>query len=133
MSDGPRSPLTREGLSHPHRCRAGHRWEHAGPTVTCAIPAYDADGNLPYVEPEDCPVCNGRDDVLVRAAHTHYCMICDGDWVHEGRCLEGLAAWCPWCRQLEGSSPTATRTGPHVHYCRHCGSTWRHSNACSAP
>ena len=134
MSDGLRAALIEEDLSHPHRCQAGHRWQHAGPTaLTCVIPAHDATGDLPIVGPEDCPVCSGRDDVLVRAAHIHYCTICDGDWIHEGRCLEGLPAWCPWCRPLEGTPPTAARTGPHSHYCPDCGSSWRHSEDCTAP
>jgi hypothetical protein len=134
MSDGPRLPLIGEDLGHPHRCQADHRWQHAGPTaVTCAIATYDAGGHLPRVSPEDCPVCSGRDDVLVRAAHTHYCLICDGDWVHEGRCLEDLPAWCPWCCPIEGTTPTAARTGSHSHYCPDCGSSWRHSKECSAP
>jgi hypothetical protein len=132
MSDAP--PLTWEGRGHPHRCQAGHRWQHVDPTaVGCAIPTYDGAGNLPGVGPEDCPVCCGRDDVLVRPAHTHYCILCDGDWVHEGRCLEDLPAWCPWCCPIEGTPPTAARTGPHSHYCLDCGSIWRHSEGCSAP
>ena len=132
MSDAP--PLTWEGRGHPHRCQAGHRWQHADPTaVGCAIPTYDGAGNLPSVGPEDCPVCGGRDDVLVRPAHTHYCILCDGDWVHEGRCLEDLPAWCPWCCPVEGVPLTAARTGPHSHYCLDCGSIWRHSKGCSAP
>ena len=132
MSDAP--PLTWEGRGHPHRCQAGHRWQHADPTaVGCAIPTYDGAGNLPSVGPEDCAVCGGRDDVLVRPAHTHYCILCDGDWVHEGRCLQDLPAWCPWCCPIEGTPPTAARTGPHSHYCLDCGSIWRHSKGCSAP
>ena len=132
MSDAP--PLTWEGRGHPHRCQAGHRWQHADRTaVGCAIPTYDSAGNLQGVDPEDCPVCSGRDDVLMRAAHIHYCTICDGDWIHEGRCLEDLPAWCPWCRPLEGTPPTAARTGPHSHYCPDCGSSWRHSEDCTAP
>jgi len=128
------SPLTWEGRGHPHRCRAGHRWQHADPTaVGCALPTYDSTGNLPGVGPEDCPVCSGRDDVLVRAAHVHYCTLCDGDWIHEGRCLEDLPAWCPWCCPVEGTPPTAARTGPHAHYCLDCGSSWRHSEECLAP
>lgn len=132
MNDAP--PLTWEGRGHPHRCQAGHRWQHADPTaVGCALPTYDDAGNLPGVGPEDCPVCCGRDDVLVRAAHIHYCTLCDGDWIHEGRCLEDLPAWCPWCCPIEGTPPTAARTGPHAHYCLDCRSIWRHSEDCSAP
>ena len=135
MSDGSTSVLERDqGLGHPHRCQAGHRWQHAGPTaVTCALPAFDGTGDLPLVSPQDCAVCCGRDDVLVREIHTHYCNMCDGDWDHEGRCLDGIPAQCPWCFPTEGSSKSGARTGPHFHYCPACGTSWRHTTACNAP
>lgn len=134
MSDGSRSLLDPDGLGHPHRCQAGHRWRHTGPTaVTCAIPAFDNAGDLPFVCTQDCPVCCGRDDVLVRGVHTHYCSMCDADWDHEGRCLDGLPAWCPWCFPTAGSTAPGARTGPHFHICPECGTSWRHTTACSAP
>jgi hypothetical protein len=134
MSDGSRSLLDRDGLGHPHRCQAGHRWQHTGLTaVTCTIPAFDSAGDLPCVGPQDCPVCCGCDDVLVRGVHTHWCNMCDGDWDHEGRCLDGLPAWCPWCVPTEGSPTPGARTGPHFHCCPACGTSWRHTTACSAP
>jgi hypothetical protein len=135
MSNGSTSVLERDqSLGHPHRCRAGHRWQHAGPTaVTCTIPAFDGTGDLPFVSPQDCAVCCGRDDVLVRGVHTHYCCICDGDWDHEGRCLDGLPSQCPWCFPTKGSSAPGTRTGSHFHYCPACGASWRHTTACTAP
>src|SRR5215510_12388360 len=77
-------PESEPRAEHPHRCTAGHRWQHDGPAATtCRLPIYDAvSGDLPFVGPEECPVCSGRDDLLVRQRHVHYCNICDGDWAH---------------------------------------------------
>lgn len=121
---------------HPHRCTAGHRWQHDGPTaVTCQIPTYDrVSGDLPFVSPADCPVCCGRSDLLIRELHTHYCNMCDGEWEHDGRCLDSLAACCPWCFPKSDSEPVAgARRGSHFHFCSECGQNWRHAIGCSAP
>jgi hypothetical protein len=121
---------------HPHRCTAGHRWQHDGPAATtCGIPSYDPiSGDLPFVGPEDCPVCCGRSDLLVRELHSHYCNLCDGDWKHEGHCLDSLAACCPWCFPKPDSEPMpGARSGPHFHVCSECGQNWRHETGCSAP
>jgi hypothetical protein len=121
---------------HPHRCTAGHRWQHGGPTAAaCTIPPYDlVSGDLPLVGAEQCPVCCGRDDLLVRDLHAHYCNMCDGDWEHEGRCVDSLAACCPWCFPGPGSEPTpGARRGPHFHVCSDCGQNWRHAIGCAAP
>ena len=121
---------------HPHRCTAGHRWQHDGPTaVTCEIPTYDrVSGDLPFVSPADCPVCSGRSDLLIRELHTHYCNMCDGEWEHDGRCLDSLAACCPWCFPKSDAEPAAgARRGSHFHFCSECGQNWRHVIGCSAP
>jgi hypothetical protein len=121
---------------HPHRCTAGHRWQHDGPTaITCNIPTYDrVSGDLPFVSPADCPVCSGRNDLLIRELHTHYCNMCDGEWDHHGRCVDSLAACCPWCFPKAGSEPVAGgRRGSHFHFCSECGQNWRHQIGCSAP
>ena len=121
---------------HPHRCTAGHRWQHDGPTaVTCDIPTYDrVSGDLPFVGSADCPVCCGRNDLLVRELHSHYCNMCDGEWDHEGRCLDTLAACCPWCFPKSDSEPAAgERRGSHFHFCSECGQNWRHAIGCAAP
>ncbi len=121
---------------HPHRCKAGHRWQHGGPAATtCRIPSYDPiSGDLPFVGPEDCPVCSGRSDLLIREPHSHYCNICDGDWSHEGHCLDSLAACCPWCFPKPDAEPLpGARSGPHFHVCAECGQNWRHATGCSAP
>jgi hypothetical protein len=121
---------------HPHRCTAGHRWQHDGPTaVSCTIPTYDrVSGDLPFVSPADCPVCGGRNDLLVRALHTHYCNMCDGEWAHDGQCLDSLAACCPWCFPKADAEPVAgARRGAHFHFCSECGQNWRHTVGCSAP
>jgi len=121
---------------HPHRCTAGHRWQHDGPTaVSCTIPTYDrVSGDLPFVSPADCPVCSGRSDLLVRELHTHYCNMCDGEWEHDGRCLDSLAACCPWCFPKADAEPVAgARRGAHYHFCSECGQNWRHTVGCSAP
>lgn len=121
---------------HPHRCTAGHRWQHGGPAATtCRMPSYDpVSGDLPFLPPEDCPLCCGRSDLLVRGLHAHYCNICDGDWQHEGHCLDSLAACCPWCFPKLDSEPVpGARSGPHFHVCSECGQNWRHATGCSAP
>jgi hypothetical protein len=76
---------------HPHRCQHRHRWHHTGPTaVACGIPAYDREsGNLPSVRAELCPLCTGREEVLIRGRHAHHCMLCDGDW---GRAMSGRSS-----------------------------------------
>ena len=121
---------------HPHRCTAGHRWQHGGPSATtCGLPAYDQiSGDLPFVGPEDCPVCCGRSDLLVRERHSHYCNMCDGDWQHEGHCLDSLVACCPWCFPKPDAEPMpGARSGPHFHVCSECGKNWRHALGCAAP
>ena len=130
----PIAPLELEPRAeHPHRCTAGHRWQHDGPAATtCALPIYDAvSGDLPFVRPEDCPLCSGRNDLLVRKRHTHYCNICDGDWEHEGRCLDSLSACCPWCfPKSDVETIPGARSGPHFHVCAECGQNWRHATGC---
>ena len=137
MSRQPLAPSDVEPRAeHPHRCKAGHRWQHTGSTaVTCGIPAYDPiSGDLPIVGSEACPVCCGRKDLLVRELHPHYCNMCDGEWEHEGQCLDSLAACCPWCFPKPDSAPMpGARRGPHFHYCSECGQNWRHATGCSAP
>jgi hypothetical protein len=135
MSSGAPSREEREdGPGHSHQCQAGHRWQHASPTaVICLIPVFDSAGDCMRTGPEECPVCCGRDDVLVRDVHTHYCSMCDGDWDHEGRCPDGLPLECPWCFPKEVSPAPGARTGPHFHYCPACGTSQRHNNRCSAP
>src|SRR5262249_8354815 len=121
---------------HPHRCTAGHRWQHDGPAATtCRLPSYDpVSGDLPYVERLDCPLCSGRNDLLVRKRHTHYCNICDRDWEHEGHCLDSLAACCPWCfPKLDAEAMPGARSGPHFHVCADCGQNWRHTTGCGEP
>jgi hypothetical protein len=137
MSTQPVAPTDQTPRAeHPHRCTAGHRWQHDGPTaVTCKIPTYDrVSGDLPFVSPADCPVCCGRSDLLIRELHTHYCNMCDGEWEHDGRCLDSLAACCPWCFPKSDAEPAAgARRGSHFHFCSECGQNWRHAIGCSAP
>jgi len=121
---------------HPHRCREGHRWQHAGPTaLVCEIPVHDsATGDLTLVSEGDCPVCSGREDLLVRELHSHYCNTCEGEWDHEGRCLDGLAASCPWCFLAPDAAPApGARRGPHFHFCPECAKNWQHDASCAAP
>jgi hypothetical protein len=120
---------------HPHRCRAGHRWEHTGPTAEgCPIARSPSDPDLSDTSPQDCPLCSGREDLLLRPSHAHHCVVCDGDWEHEGRCLEGFFACCPWCFPEPGAGPAAgMRSGAHQHYCPECSRTWEHGRPCGAP
>ena len=121
---------------HPHRCREGHRWQHTGSTAaTCEIPVHDAEsGDLTFVGAPDCPLCSGREDLLIRDLHSHYCNTCAGDWDHEGRCLEGLAASCPWCFPVRDAAPApGARRGPHFHFCPECAQDWQHDASCAAP
>ena len=137
MSTQPGTPAAlTPRAQHPHRCTAGHRWQHDGPTaVTCRIPTYDrVSGDLPFVSPSECPVCSGRGEVLIRELHTHYCNMCDGEWEHEGHCVDSLAACCPWCFPKSDTEPApGARRGPHFHFCSECGQNWRHVTGCSAP
>ena len=121
---------------HPHRCTEGHHWQHTGPTaVTCAIPKHlPESGNLPCVDSRDCPLCSGREELLIRGSHSHHCPVCEGDWTHEGRCLDGLVASCLWCFPKAESDPApGQRRGPHIHYCPRCGQNWQHTAPCAAP
>jgi hypothetical protein len=89
---------------------------------------------MPILGAQDCPVCCARDYLLVRSVHSHFCNLCAGDWDHGGLCLDGVAAWCPWCFPKLHSTPApGARRGPHFHYCPECGQNWRHEAACSAP
>jgi len=124
-----------QDAEHPHRCREGHCWQHAGPSaVTCEIPVYDSETNdLTIVSAQDCPVCSGREDLLVRDLHSHYCNTCAGEWDHDGRCLDGWAASCPWCFPLPDAVPVpGARRGPHFHFCPECAQSWQHDASCAA-
>src|SRR6267142_1420740 len=127
-------PMSERGGEHPHRCQEGHRWQHTGPTaLTCEIPHEAASGELSLVGFRECPLCSGREEVLVRDLHSHYCNMCEGDWDHEGRCLDGNVACCPWCFPTGETDPApGARRGPHFHYCPECTQNWRHTTACSA-
>src|SRR4030095_7348126 len=119
-----------------HRCRAGHRWQHSGASaMACEILAYGpVTGDLPILSKSDCPICCGRQDLLVRTLHPHYCNLCEGDWDHEGVCVDSLAAYCPWCLPNPSVEPASgARRGPHYHYCSECGQTCQHATRCSAP
>jgi hypothetical protein len=121
---------------HPHRCREGHRWQHMGPTAAvCKIAVDDSyTGDLPLVSAPDCPLCSRREDLLKRDLHTHYCNICEGSWDHEGRCVEGVVACCPWCfRSPSAPSAPGARRGAHFHFCPECTQNWQHDTSCSAP
>jgi len=60
--------------------------------------------------------------------------MCDGDWQHEGHCLDSLAACCPWCFPKPDAEPMpGARSGPHFHVCSECGQNWRHAIGCAAP
>jgi hypothetical protein len=60
--------------------------------------------------------------------------MCDGEWEHDGRCLDSLAACCPWCFPKVDTEPVAgARRGAHFHFCSACGQNWRHTVRCSAP
>jgi hypothetical protein len=103
--------------------------------MACEILAYDpVTGDLPLVPKSACPVCSGRQDLLVRALHPHYCNLCEGDWDHEGACVDSLAAYCPWCFPKPNVAPApGARRGLHYHYCSECGHNWQHATRCSAP
>ena len=110
---------------HLHECGRQHRWNHAGATAaTCALPR--------VLGPDDCPLCSGRDDLLIRGQHSHYCPTCDGEWTHAGKCPDAWAADCPWDFPRRGTvvASGATRLGSHVHYCPECSRSWTHEVAC---
>jgi hypothetical protein len=103
--------------------------------MVCEILAYDpVTGDLPILSKSDCPICCGRQDLPLRALHPHYCNLCEGDWDHEGVCVDSLAAYCPWCLPKPNVEPApGARRGPHYHYCSECGQNWQHATRCSAP
>ena len=134
MSTPESTPSVEHGnAGHAHRCSREHRWQHSGPSAEdCALLARDPYNGV--LSEADCAVCSGRDDLLTRAPHTHHCQFCDVEWVHEGRCVDGLAAWCPWdFPGVAGGTPTGTRTGRHLHYCPDCRTQWPHHESCAAP
>jgi S1-C subfamily serine protease len=121
---------------HPHLCHKDHNWQHAGPTAEgCALPTVDPEtGLLVRLSVADCAVCAGRDDLLTRPPHSHHCSFCEVEWTHEGRCAEGLLAWCPWdLAEPNGDPAPGTRIGRHFHYCPACGTHWAHLEQCAAP
>ena len=117
---------------HLHLCPKDHYWQHAGPTAEgCALPTF-----IPYtglLSAAECAVCAGRDDLLTRPPHSHRCGFCEVEWIHEGRCADGLAAWCPWdFARPSGETAPGTRTGRHRHHCPNCGTHWSHLEPCAA-
>jgi S1-C subfamily serine protease len=118
---------------HLHLCSPkDHYWQHAGPTAEgCALPTF-----IPYIgllSAAECAVCAGRDDLLTRPPHAHRCGFCEVEWIHEGRCADGLAAWCPWdFTRPSGETAPGTRTGRHRHHCPNCGTHWSHLDPCAA-
>ncbi len=115
---------------HPHKCEKGHWWQHTGTTAAkCAIPTryHNSDQYVGYIGSEDCPICTGREELLIRGPHLHYCITCEGKWRHEGRCTDGTA-FCPWCYPSpDGPTSAEARRGPHKHYCPQCFQKWEHN------
>jgi len=73
----------RAGRGTPASMPRGHRWQHTGPTaLTCEISPRSRLGELSLVGFRECPLCSGREEVLVRDLHSHYCNMCEGDWDH---------------------------------------------------
>lgn len=109
---------------HSHKCREGHWWQHTGPTALwCKIPQWGEDS---LISPEDCPICTGREELLIRGPHSHRCTTCRGEWRHAGRCVSN-PLWCPWCHPLpDGPSADGADRGAHQHYCPQCFSEWEH-------
>lgn len=112
-------------VGHLHKCGAGHLWQHVGPTsLRCALAMY---GDL--IPQQDCAVCAGRDDLLIRGPHSHSCFSCRGEWQHKGRCVTNPFQ-CPWCSP--GASPDSPSTegahrGSHRHFCPQCLQEWDHA------
>jgi hypothetical protein len=126
----------RGDAGHPHVCTRGHRRQHAGSSANgCSLPTADSHtGSLGSVSPADCAVCAGRGDLLMRPLHSHECPGCEGEWSHEGRCGDGLVAWCPWdFASPSHGAPPGTRMGRHLHYCPDCRIEWLHLEGCAAP
>jgi hypothetical protein len=136
---------------HPHQCADGHWWQHTGPTSHgCAITEYSDDAigfdgeweTRRYIGREDCPICTGREELLIRGPHSHDCFTCRGQWRHSGRCPSG-APICPWCIPVAygGIALDDAVRGSHRHYCPRCFREWTHdappgaarASMCSAP
>lgn len=121
---------------HPHRCRAGHQWHHAGLSADgCRLPTGCTESGEPrYTSTDECPLCSGRHELLMRGPHDHQCPVCVGAWRHEGVCPEGPMAWCPWCIPTSGERPVpGSRSGRHFHVCPRSARSWEHARACAAP
>src|SRR5262245_10589802 len=134
----PTAPTAPTGPSedgHLHRCRKHHRWFHTGPSSTsCTLTRDDAGwGDAGAIDAAACPMCSGREYVLVRGPHEHRCGFCDGAWRHQGRCAEGPWASCPWCASNSSTLDTPAVRGPHLHECPRCYGRWRHGGRCRAP
>ena len=125
-------PIEPGDAGHQHLCRRDHYWQHAGPTAEgCALPTRQP--HTARLSEADCAVCAGRDDLLTRPRHSHRCTFCEVQWIHEGRCAEGLAAWCPWdFAGSSGETAPGTRIGRHLHHCPNCGTHWAHLEPCAA-
>ena len=126
--------MTETDEGHPHRCREGHTWQHTGPSArTCRIQERVTAVWGRAISPEDCPLCTGSKEVLLRGRHAHRCPLCDGPWMHEGRCARGESAQCPWCfPSAESQRTLGMRSGPHRHDCPRCLQMWRHTEPCDA-
>jgi hypothetical protein len=122
--------------SHPHHCQAGHHWHHAGPTAElCELPTGYTESDQPLrIRTDECPLCTGRAELLIRGPHEHHCPVCRGNWQHEGACPEAPVAWCPWCIPASGEPPApGARQGRHFHTCPKCTRSWEHTKPCAAP
>jgi hypothetical protein len=125
-------PVEPGDAGHTHLCCRHHAWQHTGPSAeNCPLPILAPDAAV--LSEGDCAVCAGRDDLLTRPRHSHHCPFCEVEWIHEGRCVKGLAAWCPW--DFPGTARdavTGTRIGHHLHHCPDCGTHWAHRESCAA-
>ena len=103
---------------HPHRCTAGHRWQHDGPTAV-GLPRFPPTIRSPAISRSSARrivQCAAGGPTCWSESSTPTTATCaTGNGTTTGRCLDNLVACCPWCFPKADAEPIpGARRGAHI-------------------